>query len=414
MLVVFYPFLLIIFPNRHISAPVFAILLQKRKFFQIIFVSLKIIAIFATANYLPLTMKIDYNIFLVPVVLLSLSSCLKMESDMSLPASKPRKVGFDIEVTREGESISPERTATKAVDQSDNMLATMSSDIPFGLIGIDYDTHSLVLDNLSVYSNGDSYSTFLESHTWDRIKDDNISFSAYYPYVHNVSYEDDLRYYNIPYTVEETNAGPLVSKTVEMAVAQMNMIPLEFQHITNDIGFCVCDVTPQPELQGLIHLRRLIAHKVASAGVFVNDVTLSQGIWHRQGYYRDVVVFEGDAKVGVGSENEKFVGYSTLEDRLANSHRFYSIPDEILMGRQYVEVVFDVDGFDLNGFHYAPLKNQTLRYMIYGLLPDNVFVYGRQYTFHIGLDLSSLYTEITFSPSVSGWETKIYENNDNF
>ena len=84
------------------------------------------------------------------------------------------------------------------------------------------------------------------------------------------------------------------------------------------------------------------------------------------------------------------------------------------MGRQYVEVVFDVEGFELNGFYYQPLENQSFRYMIYGLLPDNVFVYGRQYTFHIGLDLSSIYTEITFAPSVSGWETKIYENNDTF
>ena len=358
------------------------------------------------------------SILFVPLALAVFSSCLKMENDMSLPESKPQKVGFDIEVTREGESIAPGRRARMAtkssVDEQGNMLATMSSDIPFGLVGIDYENSSIVLDNVSVYSNGESYSTFLDSYTWDKIKSNNVSFSAYYPYVHDVSYEDGLQSYSIPYTVEETEAGPLVSKTVEMAVAQMNMIPLEFQHITNDIGFCICDVTPAPELQGLIHLRRLVSHKVASAGVFVNDVTLSQGIWHRQGYYRNIVVFEGDAKVGVGSENEKFVGYSTLEDRMVNSHRYYSIPDEIVMGRQYVEVEFDVEGFTLNGFYYEPLERQTSRYMLYGLLPDNVFVYGRQYTFHIGLDLSSIYTEITFSPSVSGWETKIYENNDNF
>ena len=148
--------------------------------------------------------------------------------------------------------------------------------------------------------------------------------------------------------------------------------------------------------------------------MFVNDVTLSQGIWHRQGYYRKVVVFEGDAKVGVGSENEKFVGYDTLEDRMADSHRYYSIPDEIEVGKQYVEVFFDVEGFTLNGFYYEPLEHQQAKYMLYGLLPDNVFVYGRQYTFHIGLDLSKVYSEITFAPTVGGWETKIYENNDNF
>ncbi len=39
---------------------------------------------------------------------------------------------------------------------------------------------------------------------------------------------------------------------------------------------------------------------------------------------------------------------------------------------------------------------------------------GKQYTFHIGLDLSSVYHQITFAPSVSEWETKIYENNEDF
>jgi len=118
--------------------------------------------------------------------------------------------------------------------------------------------------------------------------------------------------------------------------------------------------------------------------------------------------------VGVGSENEKFVGYDALVDRLADSHRYYSIPDDIEMGKQCVEVVFDVDGFKHNNFYYEPLKNQVRKFMLYGLLPDNVFVYGKQYTFHIGLDLSSIYREITFAPAVGDWETTIYENNDDF
>ncbi len=350
--------------------------------------------------------------------LLPLFSCMKSLDMPSGPAASPsRKVAFDIDVTREGKAIPSGRRArmsTKSADVSDPGDPHLSGELPFGLIGIDYEHSALVVDNESVFSSGESYGAFLDSMMWDELGTKNVSFSAYYPYVHDVTYEDGLESYSIPYSVEETNAGPLVSKTVEMAVNQMNLIPLEFQHITNDIGYCICDVTPAPELQGLIHLRKLVAHNVASAGVFVNDVTLSQGIWHRQGYYRKVVVFEGDAKVGVGSENEKFVGYDTLEDRMVNSHRYYSIPDEIEVGKQFVDVFFDVEGFTLNGFYYEPLKNQHAKYMLYGLLPDNVFVYGRQYTFHIGLDLSSVYSEITFSPSVSGWETKIYENNDNF
>ena len=354
----------------------------------------------------------------VTVLLMVFSSCSRVE-DISLPSlNQGKNVGFDIKVTREGEAISSSRrakmsTKSSSVDSGDK-LATMDSDIPFGLVGVDYDHHALVVDNARVNSDGSNYGAFLDSMFWEDIRTESISFSAYYPYVKNIEYEDNLESFSIPYTVEETSAGPLVSKTVEMAVAQLNMIPLEFQHITNDIGYRICDVTPNEDLQGLVHLRKLTAYNVASAGVFVNDITLSQGIWHRQGYYRKVVVFEGDAKVGVGSENEKFVGYDTLEDRMVNSHRYYSIPDEITYGKQYVEVVFDVDGFYSNGFYYEPLKEQVARYMLYGLLPDNVFVYGRQYTFHIGIDLSSVYSEITFAPSVGDWETKIYENNDDF
>ena len=79
-----------------------------------------------------------------------------------------------------------------------------------------------------------------------------------------------------------------------------------------------------------------------------------------------------------------------------------------------MEVVFDVEGFTYNGFYYGPLEIQVAKYMLYGLLPNNEFIYGRQYAFHIGLDLSSVYHTITFAPSVSDWETKIYENNDTF
>ena len=349
--------------------------------------------------------------------LLPAFSCMKSFDDTALPSGSTKKVTFDIDVTREGQRIPQERRGnmnTKSSVDSGSSDAHLDSEIPFGLVGIDYDHHAVVIDNQSVYSSGDSYGMFMDSMMWDELNTKNVKFSAYYPYVRNVTYEDNLDSYSIPYSVEETSAGPLVSKTVEMAVAQMNLVPLEFQHITNDIGYCICDVTSDNNLQGLIHLRKLVAHNVASAGIFVNDITLSQGIWHRQGYYRNVIVFEGDAKVGVGSENEKFVGYDTLEERLANSHRYYSIPDEIEMGKQYVEVFYDVEGFDLNGFHYDALEGLQAKYMLYGLLPDNVFVYGRQYTFHIGLDLSGVYSEITFAPSVSGWETKIYENNDNF
>lgn len=347
-----------------------------------------------------------------------LASCSKVDDfSVSNPGNQNsiKKVGFDISVTREGEAVPSNRVATKGTSVSNSQkLATMDADIPFGLVGIDYFDHDIVVDNARITSDGSNYSTYFNDALWNEIRAEKISFSAYYPFVERISYGDDLQSYSIPYSVEDTDAGPLVSKTVEVAVARLSLVPLEFQHITNDIGYCVADVTPKEELQGLIRLRKVTAYNVASAGIFLNDMNLSHGTWHRQGYYRNIVIFEGDEPVGVGMENEKFVGYHTLEERLADSHRYYSIPDEIVPQRQHVEVVFDVDGFTHNGFYYEPLKSQVKRFQIYGVIPGNVFAYGRQYTFHLGLDLSSIYTTITFAPSVGDWETQIYEDNEGF
>lgn len=341
-------------------------------------------------------------------------SCVQKDDYADFVDSRQQKVNFDVLVTRDGKVVSKVGsgvTRSGVVTSADN-LATMDSEIPFGLVATDAESGDLLLDNKMVYGDGSNYSTYFDHDMWGNAR--RINFSAYYPYVGALAYGSQDQTYSIPFSVKETEAGPLVSKTAQKAVELLSMIPLEFQHITNDIGYKVCDVTPMEELQGLIHLRKLTAANVASAGTFIQDIAGSKGVWKRQGYYRRVVVFDGDAKVGVGSENEKFVGSSTLVDNMAASHRYYSVPDEIEIGKQYVEVVFDVDGFEHGGFYYAPLKEQVFKYMLYGLLPNNEFVYGKQYTFHIGLDLSSIYKQITFAPSVGDWETKIYENNEDF
>lgn len=345
-----------------------------------------------------------------------LSSCSKIDDIPSPEAqiSNKSKMDFDIMVTREGKVVDKARSGimTKAAFDDADKIATMNSGIPFGLIGIDYENGQLVLDNASVSSDGTGYSGMFDNYLWSA--SNKISFSAYYPHVESVNYSDGLENYSIPYSVNETEAGPLVSKTVEKAINQLNMIPLVFQHITNDIGYKICDITPDKQLQGLIHIRKVTATNVAQAGVFVNDVLNNTGTWHRQAFYRPVVIFEGDAVLGVGMENEKFIGYDALVDRMADSHRYYSIPDEIEIGKQCVEVIYDVEAFEIGGFTYSALTNQVAKYMLYGLLPDNTFVYGKQYTFHLGLDLSKIYKEISFSASVSDWETSIYENNDDF
>ena len=341
-------------------------------------------------------------------------SCVVTDNDVPDFGAGKKKVDFDILVTRDGEVVSRERSGVMTRGEVDlgDKLATMDKDIPFGLIGIDFEQERLMIDNAMVRSNASGYNAWLDDFLWS--SSDKLSLSAYYPYVDNIGYGKGYETYSIQYSVGDTEAGPLVSKTVEKAISQLNMVPLVFQHITNDIGFKVCDATPDKQLQGLIHLRKLTATNVASAGIFINNVQDGSGRWSRQAYYRDVVVFEGDAKVGVGSENEKFVGYETLVDRLKDSHRYYSVPDDIEIGKQCVEVVFDVEGFTYEGYDYSPLKGQTAKYMLYGLLPDNISVYGKQYTFDIGLDLSSVYKQIAFTASVNDWETKIYENNDDF
>ncbi|MBO4634578.1 MAG: hypothetical protein J5669_04325 [Bacteroidales bacterium] len=334
----------------------------------------------------------------------SLAACSREEADLQ-PVN--RKVSFDVTVSRGEESN------TKGFYDVEDNAFTMDADTPFGLVGVDMDSHSLLVDNVYVTgSSGGEYSTYLDNGLWDIPSP--ISFSAYYPHVRDIRYGDGYGSYTIPYKAQETEAGPLVSKTVQMALDQMNMIPLAFHHITNDIGYKICDVTDDPQLQGLVHLRKVIATDVALSGIFLNDIALSQGIWFRQGYYSDIVVFEGDAKVGVGSEGELFIGRDALVPSKAESSRYFSIPDEILMGKQTVMIVYDVDGFTVDGFSYPPLKGLISRYSLYGLLPDNVFVYGKQYTFHLGIDLTKVYQAVAFSASVSDWETKIYEDNEDF
>ena len=356
----------------------------------------------------------------------ALLSCNEVVDVPVLPSQESpthRKISFPVTVTRDGQAIPDEAisntksggASTKAGDgfDSDGMIATMDASRSFGLIGLDKLSGSLLLDNVAVSSNSSNdYYGMFDNSLWDIPT--TVSFSAYYPYVSSISYNDEHASYNIPFSGDDLEAGPLVSKTVERALDQLNMVPLEFQHITNDIGYKICDVTADPQLQGLIHLRKVTAMNVASAGVFVNDIAMSRGNWHKQGYYRDVVVFEGDQVVGVGMENEKFIGYSTLEDHMVGSHRYYAVPDDILLGKQYVEVVYDVDSFTLGGLTYDALPGQVARYMIYGVLPDNVMEYGKQYTFHLGLDTGKLYNQIAFSASVGEWETKIFENNDDF
>jgi len=339
-----------------------------------------------------------------------LASCVKMSepSQDGAPLSL-RRLNFDITVTRDGATKGDMGNMVDAAD----LLAQMDTRRPFSLIAIEEESGDLLVNNHPVQSQDGRYTYYMDKGLWDIPTP--VLFSAYYPHVKDVSFEDSAHHaYSIPFQSTETEAGPLVSRTVETSIRQLNTLPLTFSHITNDIGFRVCDVTAERQMQGHIRLRKLIAHQVASAGVYLNDMVLDRGDWTYQGYYRDVTVFEGNAPVGVGPSNERFVGGNALVEKMADSHRFYAIPDRIIMGKQYIEAVFDVDGFTLNGETYGPLEGQVFRYPVYGILPGNTMAPGKQYTFHLGMDLASIYREISFTARIGDWETKIYENNMDF
>ena len=352
------------------------------------------------------------------LVLLQAVSCIS-SVDNDLRESDRTKVDFDILITRDGQIVTNNnrksaRTKGAMVIDEYKDPVTLDSSHSFGLIGVDRDTRRLVLDNRMVSCDNEGrWSSYFEANSMT--DGEAIIFSAYYPYSDYLIYNNDrMATYTIPFETDDVDAGPLVSRTLQTAVTKLAMIPLVFQHITNDVGFKVCDVTPNKGLQGHIRLRKVVAKNVASAGFYTDSLDSNGGKWKGQGYYRDVVVFDGDAKVGVGSENEMHVGYDNLYASIGDAHRFYAIPDEIKMGKQAVEVTYDIESFELDGYTYPEVKDVVSKYMIYGLLPGNTCIYGKMYTFHVGLDLSQLYREITFTASVAGWETKIYESHADF
>lgn len=335
---------------------------------------------------------------------------------------KKQDVGFDVVITRNGKVLSTKGGMEYAENESE---ATLDPETPFGLIGIDASTNKLIVDNEEVYDNGNGdRSVTFDTHDW--YGTENLLFSAYYPHVNDIEYMSGNRAYIIPYRQEETQAGPLVSQTVKRNISYLDVVPLVFRHITNDIGFKVCDITFDEQLRGHIRLRRLTAHNVATEGYFIDSIGTDGGKWVQKSLCDKIDVFEGNARVGVGTENELYVGYDHLVSERGRSNRFYAIPEEIRMGKQFVEVVYDVDAFEYDGISYPELKNQIQKFPIYGVLPGNICICGKQYTFHLGLDLGNLYKAIEFTASVADWnnsstasnvswgESKIYEDNEYF
>jgi len=338
---------------------------------------------------------------------------------------KSQDVSFDITITRDGQVKTRGEGGYENFTTDQDMEARLDPSKPFGLMGVDAKTNAVLINNERVFETAGIRSATFNSHNW--YSTETILLSAYYPYVSETEFMSGNRAYIIPYSAEDTQAGPLVSQTVQRNTSYLDVIPLVFRHITNDVGFRVCDITYDPMLQGYIRLKKLIAHNFATEGFYIDSIGNNGGKWVQKTIREEIPIFKGDARVGVGSDNELFVGQNHLVSDRRHSSRFYAVPEDIKMGKQYIEVVFDVDAFDYNGQHFKELKNQVQKFPLYGVLPGNSCICGKQYTFHLGLDLGLLYQPIEFTATVGDWENnysvdinsvwgenKIYEDNDFF
>ena len=338
---------------------------------------------------------------------------------------KNKDVSFDITITRDGQVRTRSEGGYDNFATDQDLVAKLDPNKPFGLMGIDARTSAVLINNERVFETAGIRSATFNASNWYSVE--SILMSAYYPYVNETEFMSGNRTYIIPYSAEDTQAGPLVSQSVERRASYLDVIPLVFRHITNDMGFRVCDITFDPQLQGHIRLKNISAHNFATEGFYIDSIGNNGGRWVQKTVREDIPIFNGDARVGVGTDNELFVGHNHLVSDRSHSSRFYAVPEDIKMGKQYIEVVFDVDAFDYNGTHYKELKNQVQKFPLYGVLPGNSCICGKQYTFHMGLDLGLIYQPIEFSATVGEWENsynvdinsvwgeyKIYEDNEFF
>lgn len=360
------------------------------------------------------------------IVVFTIISCTTDDNYQSFDGfEKTKDVSFDITITRDGQIKTRGEGGYDNFTSEQDMDAKLDPSKPFGLMGVDAKTNAVLINNERVFETAGIRSTTFDSRNW--YSTETILLSAYYPYVSETEFMSGNKAYIIPYSAEDTQAGPLVSQTVQRNTSYLDVIPLVFRHITNDIGFRVCDITYDPDLRGYIRLKKLTAHNFATEGFYIDSIGNNGGKWVQKVICEEIGVFNGNARVGVGADNELFVGQNHLVSDRRHSSRFYAVPEDIKMGKQYIEVVFDVDAFDYNGHHYKELKDQVQKFPLYGVLPGNSSICGKQYTFHLGLDLGTLYQPIEFTASVGEWENnynvdinsvwgenKIYEDNDFF
>lgn len=268
----------------------------------------------------------------------------------------------------------------------------------FGLVGIDAESKDVLVDGQPIYEENGVRSANLITSS---ISCGTMNVSAYYPHVNSVSYREDGTY-AVTFNPNDISKGPLATGTVAMRCDQVSeTVNLKFHHITNSIGFKVCDITDDEQLRGLMHIRKVVLHGMPTEGMFVCDG--NDSYWVPNAKRQELVYFEGDDYVEYGEEKAVYIGRERLSDEKEECSRFYVVPEE-LTDKHFVELFFDVEPFDYDGTHYSGAEGKSEIIPLSGVVPDDVLELGLQYTFVLGMNLESVYRTIEFSASIENWE----------
>lgn len=322
--------------------------------------------------------------------------------NISIARNTKTKTKAEVKTTKSG-LIKPTLAETRIVSgySSEKTHAFLDSRIAFGLVGVDNDTKSVMVDNQPVFENNGVRTANLITSS---LSSGSMRVSALYPYASSVSYHTDGSY-AISFTPNDIKKGPLASNTVNMRCDQeFETVSLQFHHISNSIGFKVCDITDDEQLKGLMHVRKVVLHGMPTEGLFVVDGENSH--WVPDAKRRNIDFYEGNDPVKCGVESAEFMGADKLSEAREDCYRAYVVPEELKEGKHYVEVFFDVDEFDYEGTHYRGAKGQSQIISLSGVIPDDELELGLQYTFVLGMNIYTVYRPIEFSASVEDWEVK--------
>lgn len=360
--------------------------------------------------------RIETTSLIVALTALLLSSCAREDRFNNVSFDQETQTVFNISVARNTKTkTKSEPKSTKSDVRSrvqgdtrnvsdyttDRNYAHLDALTAFGLIGVDNEGMNVLVENAPVFESNGVRTANLVTSTQSS---GSMKVSAYYPHVSSVSYHKDGSY-AISFTPNDIKKGPLASNAVNMRCDQMHeTVNLQFHHISNSVGFKVCDITDDEQLKGLMHVRKVILHGMPTEGLFVVDSEGSR--WAPNAKRQNIVIYEGNDHVKCGLEQSGFLSAKGVSDAREKCNYVFVVPEEFKGTKHYVEVIFDVDPFDYEGTHYRGAKNQSQIIPLSGVIPDDMMELGLQYTFVLGMNIYTVYRPIEFSASVNNWEFK--------